>query len=173
MKIKIITVATVILLLVVMSVPVYAETTLPAPPTDACEYWVYAIDNDGPVIYLITGHNPITVRDENGKEIVTGEGGKSYYYGNNKWVFHVEVCDSIYNGSFAIVAANHDIEYEDGSGFFFECPKVSPLIQTMEGTDFGAILRTFSVGLIPIIGCLVLVISLRKGWEFLRTQLTH
>jgi len=172
MKLKIITVATVLLLLVVMSVPVYAETTLPAPPSDACEYWVYAIDK-GPVIYCITGHNPITVRDENGRNIVTGGGGKSYYYENNKWVFHVKVNDSIVNASFVIVAANHDIAYEDGSGFFFECPKVSPLMKTMEGTDFGAILRNFSVGLIPIIGCLILVISLRKGWEFLRTQLTH
>ena len=171
MKIKIVAILTVILLLVVMSVPVYAETTLPAPPSDACEYWVYAIDN-GPVIYFITGHNPITVRDENGRNIVTGGGGKCYYYEKNKWVYHRDVYDSICNASFVIVAANHDIAYEDGSGFFFECPKVSPLMKTMEGTDIGTILRNFSAGLIPLLGLLILALSLAKAWGFLRTQLT-
>ena len=167
MKIKLVAILTAIIL-IVSYVPVYAETTLPAPPDDAYEYWVYAIG--GQVIYFITGHNPITVRDEDGKEIVTGEGGKCYYYENNKWVFQKEVYNVIY-GDFVIVAANHDIAYEDGSGFFFVCPKVSPLIQTMEETDFGTILRTFSAGLIPIVGCLVLVLSLRKAWAFLRVQL--
>ena len=171
MKVKIVAILTVVIVLI-SCVPVYAETTLPAPPNDAYQYWVYMQDSVD-VIYFITGHNPITVRDENGKEIVTGGGGKCYYYENNKWVFYVEVNNLIYNTGFVIVAANHDIAYEDGSGFFFECPKVSQLIQTMTVTDFGTILRTFSVGLIPIIGCLILVISLRKGWEFLRTQLTH
>lgn len=170
MKLKVVAIITVILLVLVMSVPVYAETELPSPPDGSLEYWVYAID--GPIINFITGHNPITVRDENGKDIVTGEGGKVYVYLDNKWKLYVEELDSVYNAGFVIVAANHDIAYEDGSGFFFVRPKVSPLIQTMEATDFGTILKNFSAGLIPLIGCLILGISLVKAWEFLRTQLT-
>ena len=172
MKIKIITVATVILLLVVMSVPVYAETTLPAPPSDAYEYWVYLLN--GQVIVFATSHNPITTPkgpDEGESYILNG--GKYYNYIDNEWILGYGDIGSIYISDCVIVAANHDIAYEDGSGFFFECPKVSPLIQTMETTDFGTILRTFSAGLIPLIGCLILGISLVKAWGFLRTQLKH
>ena len=168
MKIKIVAIIMAIMILVIY-VPVYAETELPAPPSDAYQYWVYAMN--GPVIECITGPRPITVRDENGREIVTGEGGKGYRYQNNKWGFYVTVNDSIYCGIYEIVAANHDIAYEDGSGFFFECPKVSPLVQTMEATDFGAILSNFSVGLIPIVGLIVSLIAFRKAWAFLRSQL--
>lgn len=171
MKLKIITVATAILLLVAMSVPVYADTTLPAPPSGAFEYWVYF--TQGPILYLGTGHTPITVGDEEGTGIILHEGGKVYIYQNNKWVIKYTNMDAIYNSGFVIIAANHDIAYDDGSGFFFLRPKVPPLYQTMKETDFGTILRNFSAGLIPLIGCLILGLSLVKAWGFLRTQLKH
>lgn len=173
MKIKVLVIITVFILLLTY-VPVYAETTLPAPPTDEYDYWVYMIDNVN-VIYFIASSNPITVEDEQGKRIKSNGSAVSYVYVENKWTLHGRYKEGsiTWMSSWVMVAANHDIAYEDGSGFFFECPKVSPLTQTMKGTDFGTILRNFSVGLIPIIGCLILVISLRKGWEFLQIQLKH
>ena len=168
MKLKI-TAILIVVMLLVSYMPVYAEADLPYIPEGAQQYWVYVMN--GPAIMFITGPRPITVRDENGKTIVTGEGGKCYDYYNNKWNHYCDVTDSIYFANSEIVASNHDIAYEDGSGFFFLCPKVSPLVQTMEVTDFGTILKNFSAGLIPIVGLIVLLIAFRKAWAFLRSQL--
>ena len=74
-----------------------------------------------------------------------------------------------------VVASNHHIYYgtreEIGTQVFFSAP--SPIRTAMEIMDFGMILRTFSAGLIPLVGLIVLVISFRKGWDFLRNQLMH
>jgi len=168
MKIKVIAILTVIIILL-LQVPVYADTTIPDPPSDGYQYWVICEHPHGQIM-LYKSISKIKVKT-NGVQLNL-EAFKEYIYENNSWKLNFE--GSVAHMTFAtMLASNHDIEYDDGSGFFFESPKVSPLIQTMEATDFGTILRTFSVGLIPIIGCLILVISLRKGWEFLRTQLTH
>lgn len=169
MKIKIVAIIMAIMILVIY-VPVYAETELPAPPSDAYEYWIYLLN--GPVIVFATSHYPITTpkgRDEGEKYILNG--GKDYNYINNNWELGGTDMQSLFISGCVIVAANHDIAYDDGSGFFFECPKVSPLVQTMEATDFGTILSNFSVGLIPIVGLIVSVIAFRKAWAFLRSQL--
>ena len=50
MKIKVIAILTAVIFLI-SYVPVYAETELPAPPSDAYEYCLCI---DGPVIYFIT-----------------------------------------------------------------------------------------------------------------------
>jgi hypothetical protein len=174
MKLKIITVATVILLLVAMSVPVYADTTIPAPPSGAWEYWVIAnrgsIEN--PEIYCLSSHGPIKVRSQSDNTMIFNT-YKWYEYIDNEWQYWKNGNNTmnLLNDFIIVYASNHDIAYEDGSGFFFECPKVSPLTQTMKGTDFGTILRNFSVGLIPIVGLLILAIALTKGWRFLRGQL--
>ena len=172
MKLKIITVVTVILLLVVMSVPVYADTVIPDPPSGAWEYWV-VVKRAGPTIAFVASKNPITVEETDYLPELVLNTYQIYTYEENQWEYGDQGYDQAWFQFAEMYQANHDIAYEDGSGFFFLRPRVSPLSQTMKGTDFGTILRTFSVGLIPLIGCLILVISLRKGWEFLRTQLKH
>ena len=172
MKLKLIAILTVILLIVVMSVPVYAETTIPQPPADAYEYWVVYWDlYNG--LTLLSSNEPILAKKYGDDRIfLKANYFRLYYYEENEWKldnYGGPIETSNYE---TIYASNHDIAYEDGSGFFFESPKVPPLSQGMMATDFGTILRNFSAGLIPLIGCLILVISLRKGWKFLRTQLT-
>ena len=172
MKIKVIAII-ITILLIVMYVPVYANSVLPEPPSDAYEYWAYFY-KEGAGIRFVTSHYQITTPNDEyaGIEIIM-EGGKLYKYINNEWEMLDSNCGLVYFEGYVIVASNHDIAYRDGSGFFFFSHKVHPLYQATLMTDFGMILRTFSAGLIPIIGCLILVISLQKGWEFLRTQLMH
>ena len=79
---------------------------------------------------------------------------------------------SEYNIS-AMHKSNHDVVYDDGSGFFFFRARQSRLFQPTKNLDYGMILRNFSAGLIPLVGLLILVISLRKGWAFLQGQLMH
>ena len=173
MKLKAIAIITAIIL-IVSYVPVYADTVIPDPPSDAWEYWVIVTEKVTGNIYFWCSHNPITVRQDGSSYPMILYSEKYYRLDNGNWVFIYESNSGQTIRNFdTMYASNHDIAYEDGSGFFFVRPKVSPLSQGMKATDFGTILRNFSVGLIPIIGCLILVISLRKGWEFLRTQLTH
>ena len=168
MKIKAIAILTAIIL-IVSYVPVYADTVIPDPPSDGYQYWVVCEDHNGNIM-LYKSNSPIKVRI-NGVQL-TLQAFKEYIYENNNWQIK-DGGNSAHVTFTTMHASNHDIAYEDGSGFFFFRPKVRRLYQVTKITDFGTILRNFSVGLIPIIGCLILVISLRKGWEFLRTQLKH
>lgn len=168
MKIKVIAIITVIIILL-LKVPVYADTVIPDPPSDVWEYWVI-LEHSLYDFWCLCSNTPIKAETD-GSKLVIGY-YKYYRYEDNEW----RLSSSGDNERFRIgeiYQSNHDIAYEDGSGFFFLRPRVSPLTQGMKGTDFGTIWKTFSVGLIPIIGCLILVISLRKGWEFLQTQLKH
>ena len=156
----------VFVLLSVVTVPAYAYTIIPNPPSDVWEYWV--IYDDGIKMRLVTSNSPITVSVS--EDLICATGGyKRYYYEENQWVFLGEG-NATYSSMETIYSSNHDIAYNDGSGFFFF--KIPLLCRTMKATDFWAILRNFSAGLIPVVGCLILVISLRKGWEFLRSHLT-
>lgn len=169
MKIKVIAILTVIIILL-LQVPVYADTVIPDPPYDVLEYWVICYDeNIG--FMCFSSHNPITVsRDE--RDIIF-DTLKYYIYENNEWVLYISKTDGGSVSFGTMYQSNHDIAYYNGSGFFFVRPKVSPLSQGMKKTDFGTIWRTFSVGLIPVLGLLILGISLTKAWEFLQTQLKH
>lgn len=174
MKIKIITVVTVILLLVIMSVTVYAETPIPDPPYGSYQYWVVADSYGATMLY--TSPNPIRVDTSENHFGLHLYICKNYKLINGQWSYEKEFSTQVIAGFNTIYAANHDIAYRDGSGFFFTLPKVSELSQIVrqmknKGT-FGTVLRNFSAGLIPLVGCLILVISLRKGWGFLRTQLS-
>ena len=175
MKVKIVAILTVVILLI-SYVPVYADTPIPELPANGWEYWLVANvgTESGTYLYYVESHGPIVVQSENDHDLVFNT-YRWYRYIDNEWkIVKQGQGTMIMNLEYIeIYAANHDIAYADGSGFFFLSPKVPPLYQEMKKMDFGTILRTFSVGLIPIIGCLILVISLRKGWEFLRTQLTH
>ena len=180
MKIKIVAIITVVLLFVAMYVPVYAETPIPDPPPGAYSNWVVVLRPNGSV-YLITTPNPITASDHGkyGIQLATQASHKTYNLIDGYWSYDEERLGYI-GTNWAIehvYASNHDIAYSNGSGFFFIVPKVSELYQIVrqmknKGT-FGTILRTFSAGLIPLVGLLILGISLLKGLEFLRNQLTH
>lgn len=176
MKLKLIAILTVILLLVVMSVPVYAETPIPDPPAGAFSYWIVILrPNDS--VYLVTSPNPITAWDKGnyGAQIFTHGSHKTYNLIDGNWSYDEEELGSVSWPIKHVYASNHDIAYSDGSGFFFTPPKVSELYQAARQAknrgDFGMILRTISAGLIPVLGCLILVISFRKGWAFLQGQL--
>lgn len=175
MKVKIVAILTLVILLLA-SVPVYAETTIPDPPYGAYDYWVVA-DHYGET-KLFTSPNPIYVEiTDKGNLMLDIYIYKEYVLSGGDWSYNAEAMRKIHAGFNTIYAANHDIAYSDGSGFFFTPPKVSALYQTARQAknrgDFGMILRTISAGLIPVLGCLILAISLRKGWAFLQSQLMH
>ena len=174
MKIKVIAIITVFIILLTY-VPVYAETTIPDPPYGAYNFWVVVGIGNPNRIYLITSPNP-TRAPNNGKQIYA-TGYKEYYLSDGYWSYDTEGLSNISVPINHIYASNHDIAYADGSGFFFTLPKVSELYQAVQQAknrgDFGILLRTILAGLIPLVGLLILGISFRKGWAFLRRQLTH
>ena len=172
MKIKIVAIITVVLLFVAMYVPVYADTVIPYPPGDVWEYWV-VVKRAGGTVALVASHNAITVEEGTYLPELVLNTYQIYLYEENQWEFGHQGNKQTYFQFATMHHSNHDIAYEDGSGFFFLRPKASQLSQAMIAQDFGTILRNFSAGLIPILGCLILVLSLAKAWEFLRTQLKH
>ena len=129
MKVKIILILTVILLLV-MSVPVYADTIIPNPPSDVWEYWV--IYDYGIKMRLLTSNSPITVSVSE-DSIRATEGFKIYYYEGNQWIFSGEGHTTVTSME-TIYSSNHDIAYDDGSGFFFL--QNSPTMPDDEGDGF-------------------------------------
>jgi len=175
MRLKIITVATVLLLLLAMYVPVFADISFPDLPADVWEYWVI-IDKDGKAggnYWLVCSHNPITMQSY-GNKMFLGGIGKMYSLDkiNGVWVMPQDLTAG-FIGIFSMHKSNHDIAFDDGSGFFFLRDRDSLLFPEAMKADFGMILRTISAGLIPLLGCLILGISFRKGWEFLQGQLRH
>lgn len=169
MKLKIMLVIVVTIILV-MNLPVYA-TYIPDPPSDAWEYWVIYKNRADNIIFA-SSHNPITVKIEPYNEkYVNLLNNKRFIKMGNEWVFQGEEDTQEYREFRTFYQANHDIAYEDESGFFFLRPKVLRLYPTTTTTDFGTILRTFSAGLIPLIGLLILAVSLQKAWAFLQSQL--
>lgn len=170
MKLKIILILTVILLLV-MNVPVFADTSIPDPPSDVWEYWVVVQDSQG-YIHLVASHYPITVPTSGNKlNLDDGQQKYSLTYGGDTWNKQYELEEPGFFNFAIMHKSNHDIAYDDGSGFFFLRPKVLRLIQAAQTMDFGTILRNFSAGLIPLLGLLILGIALAKAWGFLRNQL--
>lgn len=175
---KIILILTLILILVIQ-LPVYAEGPVTDPPSDVWSYWVIFKYNSGggseDQILCISTFDPLIV-DKEDEKLKCGPAYRKYEYENNQWNLRFET----YNGEVSfplnliktICASNHDIAYDDGSGFFFSRPSpvLSPIV---EKVDFGTILKNFSVGLVPLIGLLILAISLGKGWGFLRSHLKH
>lgn len=177
MKIKIISLI-IAILIIAMYVPVYAETPIPDPPPGAYSYWAVILrPND--TVYLITSPNPIIASDQGkyGIQVTTKASHKTYNLIDGNWSYDKEGLGSTNWPIKHVYASNHDIAWSDGSGFFFTPPKVSELCQIVrqmknKGT-FGTILRTFSAGLIPMVGLLILAISFRKGWAFLQNLLMH
>jgi hypothetical protein len=161
-----------------MPVAVFADVPMPDPPYDAWQFWVVA-QSWGKTI-LFTSQSPIkvevTTADKPNKLFFSNM--KQYNFIDNEWVSDgrefLRQCETSFEH---IYASNHNIAKTDGSGFFFTPPKVSTLSQIVrqaksQGT-FGMMWRIILGGLIPLVGCLILGISLRKGWAFLRNLLMH
>lgn len=176
MKIKLVSLILAIFI-IVMYVPVYAESNIPPLPDGGWEYWVVAKEYGGTIIY-ISSHNPITVApsitnpERMTLKLITF---KLYRHDGKRWNHIAENGGKDdYRHTFeSILQANHHIAYADGSGFFFLRPRVSRLTPGMKETDFGKILKSFSAGLIPILGCLISLWGFRKAWHFLRSQLQN
>ena len=156
--------------LFVMPVSVFADIPIPDPPYGAYNYWVVVHRTIGS-IYLITSPNPMEA-PTSGKQIHTHGGYRTYNLIDGYWSYDAEGLSGLSVPINQVYASNHDIAYTDGSGFFFTLPKVSALYQAVQGADFGMIWKIILAGLIPLVGCLILGISFRKGWAFLRRQLT-
>ena len=174
MKLKITAILIVVLLLVTaVYVPVYAETTIPELPANGWEYWLVANieTQSGTYLYYLESHGPILAKSENDHGLVFNT-YKWWRYIDNEWrIIKVGQGTMIMNVEYIeIYAANHNIAYRGGPGFFFLRPKVSPLLETMERTDFGTILSNVSAGLSPIVGLIVSVIAFRKACAFFRSQ---
>lgn len=160
-----------------MPVAVFADVPIPDPPSGAYSYWAVVLRPSGSV-YLITCPNPIIALEQGsyGIQLTTEACHKTYNLIDGYWSYDKEGLGSTNWPIEHVYASNHDIAYSDGSGFFFTLPKVSELCQIVRQAEsqgaFGMIWRTISAGLIPLLGCLTLAISFRKGWAFLRRQLT-
>lgn len=164
----------ILIAVLLMPVAVFADVPIPDPPPGAFHYWVVVSLRNGN-IRLFTSNNPITV-PKKGTQLYA-HNCRMYILSDNSWNYEWESLSHVSSPFEHMYAANHDIAYDDGSGFFFTPPKVSEFCQAVrqvknKGT-FGMILRTISAGLIPVLGCLILAISLRKGWAFLQGQLRH
>ena len=172
MRLKKIIVIFLLIAVLLMPVSVFADISFPDPPSEVWSYWVVVEKNAG-YYYLVCSYNPITMQSY-GSNILLDGIGKVYPLDKKKgqWVMPQEITVGFY-GLTAMHASNHDIAFDDGSGFFFLRDRGTLLFPEAMKADFGMILRTISAGLIPLLGCLTLVISFRKGWAFLRRQLTH
>lgn len=137
MKLRIVTILLVIIILI-MQVPAFAEEELPDPPvSDTYTYWVIVYSSsgsyEGMILYRL--REPITVTTDE-KDLIFKE-GPNYPYGyqrfileDNEWKYDGGITDPYYfpmRISFdTIHRANHDIAYEDGSGFFFRAELPEP-----------------------------------------------
>jgi len=166
------------ILFVFMSVASFAaDNPIPPVPSGLSRYYVIT-DAYGARYTLITSETPF-VYDESRNNIVNYGNGKVDRYecesGQSEFVYVNSMDSGFATSILNVVASNHHIYYgtrsEIGTQVFFSAP--SPIRAAMEIMDFGMILRTFSAGLIPLVGLIVLVISFRKGWDFLRNQLMH
>ena len=157
-----------------MPVAVFADMPIPDPPYGAYSYWIVVLRPNGSV-YLITSPNQIIALDQGkyGIQITTQSSHKTYNLIDGYWSYDKEGLGNTNWPIEHVYASNHDIAYSNGSGFFFTLPKVSALYQTAKKTDFGKMWKIISAGLIPLVGLLILGISFRKGWAFLRRQLMH
>ena len=142
-------------------------------------------DHGGYQVFCTNADNPselIKMRYESGgNDIhVTGKGVVRYYtqdygitwssgtqIGNTFWPIDVNLGHPILESTFNVLRPS-------GTVFFYRtAPQISPLVEGMTGADSGTLLRIISAGLIPLVGLLILGISFRKGWAFLRNQLMH
>jgi len=154
-----------------MPVAVFADIPIPDPPYGAYNYWAVVEARWGAIL-LLTSLNPMEAPNAGTQILITG-GYRVYDLTDSYWNYYSEGLSSVTYNINHIYAASHDIAYTDGSGFFFTRPKVSALYQTAQKTDFGMVWTIILDGLIPLVGLLILGISFRKGWAFLRRQLTH
>lgn len=171
MRIKMLTIL-VVIMIILMNIKVFANTTIPEPPkiSPYHEYWI--LYDYGGKFYFIESSNPIKVTTD-GEQLVAESFRHWVYRGEIVgWEWTLLTGEKRYYGFGNILKSNHDIYYEDGSDiFFFMNPReANRLHRVVRKVDFGTFLRIFLVGLPPVIGLIVLLIALRKAWQFLQNQ---
>lgn len=173
----------ILIALFIMPVSVFADTYgLGSFIYEYRHYMVASHGEDGAYqVFCTNAENPselIRMNNEDGNGIrVYGNGVVRYYtldYGIT-WSAGTQIGDTVWptavGDSKPIKESTFNVLTPSGTVFFY---RTGPLITALvEGVDFGMLLRIISVGLIPLVGLIVLVISFRKGWAFLRNQLMH
>ena len=142
MKVKIVSILLIVMILI-LQIPALANTIIPEIPDGIYDYWLIHKRPEGN-IYLISSPNPITVTTD-GERIVT-LGHTSHELVNGEWVY--KTTSGIDEGKKyrefeVIITSNHDIEYEDGSGFFFRPEESDPTIPDDEDNGFWEDLEDF------------------------------
>lgn len=173
-----------LLVLIISITPVisYAETyEIPEEVLDY-NYHVAVISRNGKYYRIYCFNEPDQVR------VRIDEDGTIYSYWNNKtngYVYEKNLTNGVWSEGLAsyylyegeliiseIIGSNIDVYTREGT-VFFSPPAPPVLLETMEGVHSGMILKTILAGLTPLLGCLILAISLRKGLGFLKNQLMH
>lgn len=143
-------------------------------------------DHGGYQVFCTNAENPselIRMRyEEGGKNDieVTGKGVVRYYtddygvtwssgtqIGPTYWPIEAGISQPILESTFNVLRPS-------GTVFFYQTvPPIMILVETMKGVDSGMILKIILAGLIPLGGLIVSAICLKKGWDFLHSQLMH
>ena len=147
-----------------------AEIYIPTIPLNGHTYYVIVIKNGEPK--LVTSEYEGEAAGNPVKHIVyTGE-SKIYGIINNNWSHENTIEGLSYKFDGQVVASNYDVKFSNGT-VFFSPPKVSPLLSSAKQIQTSHLLGLILAGLIPILGLVILAISFRKVWGFLRNQLQH
>lgn len=121
------------------------------------------ISSENPVTFSMSQYRGDGKQLKSGNSLVVNYTGTLYRLKGSGTV-SVETAGSIYilhDPANLIGLSYADVYRRSGNSFF--------LPNDLKHSPFRQILA----GLIPLVGCLLLGISLRKGWAFLQRQLTH
>jgi len=141
MKIKIVSLLLVVMILI-FQIPSFANDEIPEPPEPYTEHWQYwVIFNYGNEIRCIQSLEPIKVTTDETKLYIHSY--HEYIFTQNGWEFYRWGTTTLEQRFDNIYRANHDIAYEDGSGFFFRAEETEPDVPDDENDGFWENLEEF------------------------------
>lgn len=169
----------ILLVLLILFVPVvsYAEEITLLPPNDGHNYY-YCFYSD----YIdrwkcITSDSKLYLRDVDNLFLTfkTSSFSRNYILDKSTGIWDLDFSgnNTYLHTAADLKASNIDVYYWDEVTVFFSAPKVSQLLLTMKNQSPAATLKIILAGLIPLLGLVILAISFRKAWGFLRNQLQH
>ena len=124
MKLKIVSILIVVMILIIQ-LPAFADVLIPEKPEDAYEYWVVMERFENEILF-VSSPEPITVtKDETSIKTI---GNKHYKLVDGEWKYMGSwpIGSGSYYTLTTIYKANHDIYYDDGSGVFFFSTEDNP-----------------------------------------------
>ena len=147
MKLKIVSLLLVLMILV-MQIPVSAVTLLPDPNdyvgnAETWKYWIVIKNGDN--IRLVFSYFPISVTMSETQIKFVNYKYYDYDYENNQYIWKYSNTNGItaYEQFEVILQSNHDIAYEDGSGFFFRAEESDPTLPDDDENGFWKDLEDF------------------------------